>query len=268
MYKDKSIIYLKSVDVSSDFFRNIWIASKNSNNFFAYIEGFSRDLFVLDFYSTFENYMKKFNRKEKYNLKRQYNVANELSENDLKLVSVCSHGDVEYFMNSASDILSKSWKMNNTDEQVLFSDDSRGKHTSLAKAGLLRSYILLGKGDPWAFVLGYQWHGVYHYANISYKEKYSKYSPGTILLYMMLKDLFEQNKPNILNFGIGESNYKRRFSTSKRTDCSIFIVRKNILNMSKYGIMRIENHVKSFMKYVYHDLNLFGMRHRSRIHNK
>jgi len=248
IYKDKSVIYIKSVDYKSIFFETIWNSSKKSKTYFAHCDGSSRLFYELRLDSTFEDYLNKFTRKERYNLNRQYRLASEAVGGDLKAVRIVSPDQIDFFMQAAEDVFLNSWKPERTADGELFSAEFRLKYNSLAEEGLLRSYILVAGGDPWAYVIGYQWNGIYHYANISYKNDVAKYSPGIVLFYLMLKDLFSHNKPSVLNFGIGDSSYKRRFSNYSKYDCSVLIIKRNIFNIVKYYFINIFNYSKTYIK--------------------
>ena len=46
------------------------------------------------------------------------------------------------------------------------------------------------------FVNGYQYRGFYHYADVAYNERFAKHSPGTVLLYLLIQDLFAHHPPS------------------------------------------------------------------------
>ena len=47
----------------------------------------------------------------------------------------------------------------------------------LARLGLLRSYVLSSGDRPCAIVLGYQYHDIFHYAEIAFDQSFSDFSP-------------------------------------------------------------------------------------------
>lgn len=243
-FKKAASVYIKSIDYNSDVFKTIYDVSLKSNNFFCHIVAGPRELHTVVFKDSFDDYLKIFSKKERYNLKRQCRLAVESVGGELKLIPVVAPEEIDFFVASAKEILLNSWKLQGEESEIIFSEKRCLEYLALAKIGLLRSYILVGQGEPWAFVLGYQWQGVFHYANIAYNINKSKYSPGIVLFYMMLEDLYKNNKPNVLNFGIGESPYKRRFGTDKFQDLTLLIVRNTFFNRIKYLIIDIFNKIK------------------------
>jgi CelD/BcsL family acetyltransferase involved in cellulose biosynthesis len=104
--------------------------------------------------------------------------------------------------------------------------------------------MLLGKKEPWAFVLGFQRNGVFHYSNIAYDVNYARLSPGTVLFYLMLEHLHEFNKPVTLNFGVGEAFYKMRFGTDKLIDCNIMVMNAGFKTALIYLWLATINNIK------------------------
>ena len=100
---------------------------------------------------------------------------------------------------------------------------------------MLRSYLLRCGERPCAFVLGYQHGDVYHYAEIGYDRDFTNFSPGMVLYYLLVRDLFAHRPPSTLNFGRGDADYKQRFGNVQREDVSIFLMRKTHRNRLRVG---------------------------------
>jgi CelD/BcsL family acetyltransferase involved in cellulose biosynthesis len=83
----------------------------------------------------------------------------------------------------------------------------------LARSGKLRCYLLHIEGVPCAFVRGTLVDGIYNYETPGYLPEYAKWSPGTVLLMLVIKDLIESAKCKIFDFGAGGDNvgYKSKF---------------------------------------------------------
>jgi CelD/BcsL family acetyltransferase involved in cellulose biosynthesis len=89
---------------------------------------------------------------------------------------------------------------------------------------------------------------VYIYSYLGYDPDYKKYSVGTILQYLVLEDLFSEDKSRglIFDFGSGQSEHKRFFSSDK-IDCADYLILKNNavnrLTISMHCINRKVNEV-------------------------
>ena len=96
--------------------------------------------------------------------------------------------------------------------------------------GILRAYVLRVGGQSCAFVLGYQYRGIFHYSDVAYDEELAHASPGILLLQYLMQDLTSWNPPKLVNFGIGDALYKRLFSNSQTDSTTICFLPKTLGN--------------------------------------
>jgi CelD/BcsL family acetyltransferase involved in cellulose biosynthesis len=179
---------------------------------------------------TFDEYLSNFKNKKRYNLKRQVKTLRQYGEGRLELVRIVSTEQVQEFIDGAVTVAKKSWQHSRIGPRIENSQQWKDKLHDMAKRSILRSYLLKCNEIPCAFVYGYQYRDVYHYAEIAYDESYAKYSPGTVLLYLLMEDLTSVNAVDIVNFGIGDALYKQEFGNVHSEDMSILLVRKTLLN--------------------------------------
>lgn len=198
---------------------------------------------------TFSSYLSDFTSKQRYNLKRQVKQASKATDGQLSLKVITDVEQLDFFFDACKTILDNSWKKKNKESRMFLSEVSRHKIISAAQNGFLRSYLLFGVSEsPWAFVLGFQLNGSYHYSDIGYNIAYSEFSPGVVLFYKMLEDLFANNKPETLSFGVGDTSYKRRFGNDSTTASDYILFRKKFLNYTVVSILNHLNVVKQFIK--------------------
>ncbi len=94
------------------------------------------------------------------------------------------------------------------------------KHTQdrfvrLAKAGMLRGYLLHIQGKPCAFAWGELNLGKFLYQAIGYDPQFGKLSPGVVLYMQLIRDLIENADCRLFDFGAGgEDGYKSRLATA------------------------------------------------------
>ena len=79
----------------------------------------------------------------------------------------------------------------------------------IAEQGWLRSYVLLGGTTAVACAVGYQYRDVFIYQNVAYEPEYESYSPGAVLTFLLVQDLFASDPPRFVDFGCGENQFKR-----------------------------------------------------------
>lgn len=96
----------------------------------------------------------------------------------------------------------------------------------VARAGLLRSWLLEAGGKPVAFLLGYQGNGVVCLHQIGYAQSAAPFSPGTLLLNHVMALLAAEKEPLTVDFGSGEAGYKQHYTNETGWSSRIMIVRK------------------------------------------
>jgi CelD/BcsL family acetyltransferase involved in cellulose biosynthesis len=180
---------------------------------------------------SFGEYLSRFNSKKRYNLKRQVKLLREHGGGRLELRRVEQPGDVPAFLGAAAQIASRSWQGAAAVEDVIACDARwSGMLTDLAQRDLLRCYLLTSGDTPCAFVLGYQLGGTYHYAQIGYDQQFAAFSPGTVLLYLLVEDLTAYRKASLLHFGFGDTPYKREFGDVRSHDALVLLLRATFRN--------------------------------------
>jgi GNAT superfamily N-acetyltransferase len=223
-------IYMDSVPTDCFLWQHLRKSGSKQENYTIYVPDGTRPYHCVLLPSTFDEYLSKFKRKKRYNLERQVNVLRDHGNGRLDVVRVDSEAQIESFLKSAVCVARSSWQQTRIGTRI---DEGQGRHAKLsdvARRGLLRSYLLISGEKACAFVLGYQYRDVYHYVEIAYDENFAKFSPGTVLLYLLIKDLIQYNPPKRLNFGVGHASYKQEFGNIHYEDASVLLLRNNLVN--------------------------------------
>lgn len=194
--------------------------------FFTYLPGGVRPYRAIALPESFDQYLKKFNSKKRYNLGRQLKLL-EKAAGPLRLQTIQTRADVPEFFEMAKQLALQSWKY--TSRGAAF-DSTLEMLEDLADRGILRSYLLWAGDKPCAYVLGYQYLDVYYYNEVGYDQTLAACSPGTGLLYLLIKDLIENSSLRRLSFDFGDAPYKREFSNVHSEDATILLMRKTFSN--------------------------------------
>ena len=137
-------------------------------------------------------------------LKRRVKKLREHGAGSLECIRVETEDQVDAFYESAFAVAEKSWQHKNLgrclEETALY----RNNLQSLAQLGALRAYLLKCGGIPCAFVIGYQYEDILQFEQTAFSSDFARFSPGTVLYYMMLEDLYGYRPPTI-----GQSRYRR-----------------------------------------------------------
>lgn len=226
-------IYLHSLPTGSSLWEWLREAQARRDRFLVYVPEEHRRLHFLELPGSFSEYLAKFGAKKRYNLARQVRLLSEHAGGRLELRRVEDPADVRGFAADAATVVERSWQADLLASGVTRAASDPASLEDLARRGLLRSYLLAAGDVPCAFVVGYQYGDVYHYAEIGYDRSFSRFSPGAALLYMLIADLLEHRPPRRVNFGIGDAGYKREFGNRDTTDASVFLLRPTALNKAR-----------------------------------
>ena len=121
--------------------------------------------------------------------------------------------EVQEFLNAASAINKKTYQYRMFGESVDNDAASLAAGERAALAGAFRSFILWHDEEPLCFVLGHQRaDGTYEHRQTGYDPAWRDLAPGIVCNLLMFKRLYEVDRPRILDFGSGDSDYKRMFS--------------------------------------------------------
>jgi CelD/BcsL family acetyltransferase involved in cellulose biosynthesis len=175
-----------------------------------------------------EEYFSKMSSKSRGNLRKRVKQLTARGDGMLELVRVEAEDQTGEFLREAAAVSRKTWQHRVLGARVSDAEEERAEFTAVARRGLLRSYTLRCGGEPCAFVVGHQYGGVYHYNELGYDPAYADFSPGTVLLYLLIQDLFAHRPPRILNFGVGDADYKRRFGNVQMEDSSVLVFRRSL----------------------------------------
>lgn len=219
------------------------------NNIFYSPEGATPYHYIL-LPGTFKEYLSRFKSKKRYNLNRQVKRLIEDGGEGFKLLRIEKEAQVKKFLEQAEKISQRSWQFKRLGARIVADVRSVNKFKDLARKGILRCYLLQA-GEPYAFIVGMRYGNVYHYVEIGYDKSFSNYSPGAVLLYLMVEDLIKSSVVWV-NFGIGHAEYKQQFGTHHTGSASVFIMRRTFRNCFiknchsgfRFGVLKLRSWLK------------------------
>jgi len=198
----------------------------------------SNKYYCINMPPTFDDYYRKFDANMRRNFRRESKRLRELSVGELDLLRVERELQVAPFLRDATMIAETSWQKMLVGCPMNMPAPRFEVLTRLARQGMLRCYLLRCGDIPCAYAVAFQCNEVFYYYEIAFNPKFSKASPGKVLLYMVLNDLFAHNRPKLFYFGPGAFEYKRWFSNSEGEERTAYILRKSISNRTKVWLHR------------------------------
>jgi CelD/BcsL family acetyltransferase involved in cellulose biosynthesis len=177
------------------------------------------------------------------------------------LVRVDRRAQVDPFSEHAERVSARSWQGRKLGKTLRATPARRERLAAQADRGWLRSYVLMGGAEPLAMVIGFQHAGTYYYETPAYDEAWAQFAPGRVLLHLLIADLFEHDRPAVLDFGHGDADYKRWFSNEAYQDANVQLLRKS----RHVGVARVcHGAFDALGNGVRAGLDRFGMRNRVR----
>lgn len=184
-------------------------------------------LWTVQVQGSFEEYLKSFSPKARQNLTRS--VHNFLKHNEVSspFEIFSTPEEITKFHAEAAAISSQTYQSKMLDSGLPASTSFHAHMVSLAERGHARGYLLRDGVQAIAFAWCQLDEDRLIYSIVGYLPEHAKLSPGTVLLYLLLKDVFENNICRIVDFGPGEAQYKAAFATHREEFMDAYVLRRS-----------------------------------------
>ena len=192
-------------------------------------------LYFVNLQGSFDNYLKLRSPKSRQNLKRS--VKKFLDQNPEALKIYTQPGSMEEFHRDAVSISSQTYQTLLLKSGLPDSPEFLRTMREKALQGEARGYLLRAQEKPIAFAWCTARGNAMTYQVIGYLPEYADLSPGTVLLYLILQDLFSLEKYCMLDFGPGSAFYKEAFATDKLEFADSYLLRPTMENRCKLWLL-------------------------------
>ncbi|MBF0485063.1 MAG: GNAT family N-acetyltransferase [Candidatus Omnitrophica bacterium] len=189
--------------------------------------------YYIEIQGSFSDYLQKFSHKARYNLLRTVRLYNEFCGNQKPWKEYCRAEEMDDFYHLASQVSEKTYQ-----ERVLDAGLPKGlkffkKMKQLAAKNAVLGYILFHDTNPVAYIYCMVTDkSIVSYAYVGYDPKYAPWSPGRVLLYYLLENLFNKGVPCIFDFtrGGGPGGHKDFFSNNKVLCAELYYFKWSLRN--------------------------------------
>jgi CelD/BcsL family acetyltransferase involved in cellulose biosynthesis len=227
---DCDCMYLDSVPTDGPFWQFLQGEGQTTSEYVAYLPQGVQPWICIDLKGSFDQYVKHISSSSRYKIRKHLRDLREHGGGSLDCQRIDSEGQVDEFLECAAQAGQGSWKQRVLGTRVVNSTRQKERLRFLARQGILRSYVLRSGKQTCAFVIGYQYRNIYHYAEVGYDEALARLTPGNGLLYLLIEDLYKHDRPSLLSFGTGDAEYKRRFGNRISADAEVILFRKTLSN--------------------------------------
>jgi hypothetical protein len=134
--------------------------------------------------------------------------------------------EVRDFLEAASAINKKTYQYRMFGEAVDADPDSVAAAQRAADTGAFRSFILWHGDVPLCFILGHQRaDGTFEHRQTGYDPAWRDFAPGIVCNMLLFEALYASaDRPAMLDFGSGDSDYKRLFSNESRVTANPVLI--------------------------------------------
>jgi CelD/BcsL family acetyltransferase involved in cellulose biosynthesis len=211
----------------------------------------SEKLHYVDLAGDFEAYLGRWSSKSRYNLKRSVRAL--LERNPQGVLDIASTPDaMEGFLREAAAISETTYQSRLLQSGLKYEENFLKRMREQAAAGNARGYLLRDQGRAIAFAWCSGGGARLTYDVIGYCEDAAAASPGSVLLYLIIEDLFRLGRFQVFDFGVGDAPYKHMFAThvDEFLDAYLFppTFRNRILVHSHWRLDRASSAVGAFLE--------------------
>jgi hypothetical protein len=164
-------------------------------------------------------YLQKFSAKKRYNLSRQVRLL-EKEAGALQVLRIEHPEHVETALNAIGAV---------TPERIGDRAGQQSSMTSMARQGLLLSYVIRCGEEDVAVIQGARSNGVWHVYNIAAKQQYMHLSVGTSATHLALQDVLANFSFTDVDFHYGTPNAEFRSTHVMKTRGHVMLFRSRSL---------------------------------------
>jgi GNAT acetyltransferase-like protein len=182
---------------------------------------------------TFDAYLASLSSSTRKGVRRTANRLERTFGARLSITSFRGPGDLDVFLHDAETVAVKTYQRR---LGVGYSYEHRqfAHLKMLAEHGWFRGYVLYLDDTPIAFELGELYGGRFRSLAGAYDPSYARYRVGAHLLIRAIEDLVRDSAVSIVDFGIGDAEYKRKLAhwSVKEADVVIYARRPRTISIN------------------------------------
>ena len=170
------------------------------------------------FGASYDEFFGQRSSKHRNQLRKKEKVFAERFGADFEFREYRAEHEVAQFLAAAKAINRKTYQFRMFGESVDDDAESVASGRRAAAAGCFRSFVLWHGAEPICFVLGHQRSdATFEHRQTGFDPAFRDAAPGIYTNILLLQRLYAADRPRIMDFGSGDSDYKRLFSNESLT---------------------------------------------------
>jgi hypothetical protein len=184
----------------------------------------------IDLQTSFDVYQKRFSAKSRSTIARKLRRYAEHCGGAIPWRTFKASGEMAEFVQLARVISKRTYQERLLDAGLPASEEFIARAEALAASQRVRAYILFDGELPVSYLYCPVHDGVVSYGYLGFDPDYFHWSVGTMLLWLAIRELFEESCFSYFDFTEGQSEHKRRFATHQMRCANVFLVRRSPRN--------------------------------------
>lgn len=187
---------------------------------------------------SFASYMHTFSPKARKNRMRE--IKRLRASGDMEFIRVTEASQVNGFLDAAYEISRKTWQFVRYRWGIAARDIDvvRREMHFLAQRGWLRGYLLKCGSVPCSFIFGQHYGHTLYTAAAGVHRDWRSYSAGTVLLLLVLEDLFKENSIRFYDLG-GHAKLTEHFANERYPEALVYLFRRRAYPLLASGFYRM-----------------------------
>ena len=173
---------------------------------------------------SFDDYLGQLGKRTREGLRRKRRKLDKHVSGEIALVPCTTPEEVDAFVDAATAVSRKTYQWHLLGLGLRDPEGLKCALRALAQRGWTRSFLLTLRGEPAAFMIGYQFRETYYYIDVGFDPDWQTHSVGTVMHLEVLRHLLETDpRPVLFDFSTGTGVHKERFGTVTRTEANYLL---------------------------------------------
>ena len=172
--------------------------------------------------SSIDDFLRSQSKHARQNLRYYTRRVEREFGDDMRMEVYRDVSDIDVFFDRVGEVAAKTYQHGLG--AAVRDDEIHRNLTRLAmERGWFRAYVLSLKDRPVAFWYGSGYRGVFTTGTTGYDPAYTNLRLGTYVLMKLVEDICGDPTVDVLDFGFGDADYKRRFGQESWAETDVFL---------------------------------------------
>lgn len=186
--------------------------------------------YYIDLTGSAEDYLKKFSSKSRSTLRRKVSKFAKYSGGDIDWREYSSPEEMAVFYEYARTVSELTYQERLLKAGFPAGEEFHKNMQILALENSVRGYLLFHHEKPIAYLYTPIQKNSLIYQHLGYDPDYAKWSPGTVLQWLVIEKLFKSGSYDLFDFTAGEGSHKKYFSTGSQWCADVYYLRPTLRN--------------------------------------